>query len=104
MPLHEDNATVIHERIRLDRSDPGLLGVEATIIDHALTPALEGHPCVLPRAGEHGPNGDLPIFPGAKGSKTPASTWTFALPSPEQAGVEARPGTIKLMATFTDVI
>jgi hypothetical protein len=37
MPLHEDNATVIRERIRLERSDPGLLRIESTIIDHALT-------------------------------------------------------------------
>jgi hypothetical protein len=37
MPLHEDNATVIRERIGLDRSDPSLLRTEVTIIDHALT-------------------------------------------------------------------
>jgi len=37
MPLHEDNATVIHERISLDKSDPGLLRIEATVDDHALT-------------------------------------------------------------------
>ena len=37
MPLHEDNATVIHERIRLDKSDPNLLRNEVTIEDHALT-------------------------------------------------------------------
>src|SRR5215470_5847504 len=37
MPLHEDNATVIHERIRLDKSDSNLLRAEFTITDHALT-------------------------------------------------------------------
>src|SRR5215471_12065643 len=37
MPLHEDNATVIHERIRLDKSDPNLLRNEVTVEDHALT-------------------------------------------------------------------
>jgi hypothetical protein len=37
MPLHEDNATIIRERVRLERSDPGLLRIESTIIDHALT-------------------------------------------------------------------
>jgi hypothetical protein len=37
MPLHEDNATVIRERIGLDRSDPNLLRAETTIDDHALT-------------------------------------------------------------------
>jgi hypothetical protein len=37
MPLHEDNATAIHERISLDRSDPGLLRTEITVNDHALT-------------------------------------------------------------------
>jgi len=37
MPLHEDNATVIHERIGLDRSDPNLLRNEVTVEDHALT-------------------------------------------------------------------
>jgi hypothetical protein len=37
MPLHRDNSTVIHERIGLDRSDPGLLRNEVTIDDHALT-------------------------------------------------------------------
>jgi hypothetical protein len=37
IPLHQDNATVIHERISLDKSDPGLLRIEATVDDHALT-------------------------------------------------------------------
>jgi len=37
MPLHEDSATVIHERISLDRTDSGLLRNEVTVEDHALT-------------------------------------------------------------------
>jgi hypothetical protein len=37
MPLHEDSATVIHERISLDKSDPRLLRNEVTVDDHALT-------------------------------------------------------------------
>jgi hypothetical protein len=37
MPLHEDNATVIRERFRLDKSNPNLLRAEITITDHALT-------------------------------------------------------------------
>jgi hypothetical protein len=37
MPLHEDNATVIRERFRLDKSDPNLLRAEITIADHSLT-------------------------------------------------------------------
>ena len=37
MPLHKDNATVIRERLRLDKSDNNLLRFEATITDHSLT-------------------------------------------------------------------
>jgi len=37
MPLHDDNATVIHERFRLDKSNASLLRAEITITDHALT-------------------------------------------------------------------
>jgi hypothetical protein len=37
MPLHQDNATVIHERLGLDKSDPALLRLEITVDDHALT-------------------------------------------------------------------
>ena len=38
-PLHEDNKTVIQERIYLDKSDPGLLRNDITTIDNALTTA-----------------------------------------------------------------
>jgi hypothetical protein len=37
IPLHEDNQTVVKERISLDRSDPNLLHDDMTVIDHALT-------------------------------------------------------------------
>jgi hypothetical protein len=37
MPLHEDNQTVIHERIGLDKSEKTLLRARITIEDHALT-------------------------------------------------------------------
>ena len=37
MPLHEDNQTVIRERIALDKSDKNLLHNQVTIEDHALT-------------------------------------------------------------------
>jgi hypothetical protein len=37
IPLHEDNETVIKERIFLDKADKNLLHDEMTVIDHALT-------------------------------------------------------------------
>jgi hypothetical protein len=37
IPMHEDNQTVITERIYLDKSDPNMLHDEITTIDHALT-------------------------------------------------------------------
>ena len=37
MPLHEDNQTVIHERIGLDKSNKDLLHERMTVEDHALT-------------------------------------------------------------------
>jgi len=37
MPLHEDNETVIHERIGLDKSNKDLLHNRVTVEDHALT-------------------------------------------------------------------
>ena len=37
IPLHEDNETVINERIFLDKADPNLLHDEMTVFDHALT-------------------------------------------------------------------
>jgi hypothetical protein len=37
IPLHEDNQTVIKERIYLDKTDKNLLHNQVTIIDHAFT-------------------------------------------------------------------
>jgi hypothetical protein len=37
MPLHEDNATVIRERIAFDKTNPSLLRIETTITDSSLT-------------------------------------------------------------------
>jgi hypothetical protein len=37
IPLHDDNQTVVKERIALDRANPDLLRDEITTIDHALT-------------------------------------------------------------------
>jgi hypothetical protein len=37
LPLHEDNQTIIKERIYLDKTDPNILRNEVTVIDNALT-------------------------------------------------------------------
>ena len=37
LPLHEDNETVVKERVYLDKADPNLLHDDITVIDHALT-------------------------------------------------------------------
>jgi hypothetical protein len=37
IPLHNDNQTIVRERIYLDKSDPNMLHDEITTIDHALT-------------------------------------------------------------------
>jgi hypothetical protein len=37
LPLHEDNQTVVKERIHLDKADPNTLYDDITVIDHALT-------------------------------------------------------------------
>jgi hypothetical protein len=37
LPLHKDNATIVKERIYLDKGNPNLLHNEITTIDHALT-------------------------------------------------------------------
>jgi hypothetical protein len=37
IPLHEDNETIVRERIYLDKSDPDVFHDEVTVIDHALT-------------------------------------------------------------------
>jgi hypothetical protein len=43
MPFHEDNETVLKERIYLDKANPDVLRDEITTIDHALTPSLGHH-------------------------------------------------------------
>ena len=37
IPLHQDNQTIIRERIYLDKTDPNMLHNEITTFDHALT-------------------------------------------------------------------
>jgi hypothetical protein len=37
MPFHEDNQTVVKERLFLDQANPDALYDEITVIDHALT-------------------------------------------------------------------
>jgi hypothetical protein len=37
IPMHDDNETVVTERIYLDRNDPDMMHNEITIIDHAFT-------------------------------------------------------------------
>jgi hypothetical protein len=37
IPLHEDNLTIVRERIYLDKSDPNIFHDEVMVIDHALT-------------------------------------------------------------------
>jgi hypothetical protein len=37
IPLHEDNETIVKERIYVDKSDPDVFHDEVTVIDHALT-------------------------------------------------------------------
>jgi hypothetical protein len=37
IPLHKDNATIVKERIALDKADPNILRDEITTIDNALT-------------------------------------------------------------------
>ena len=37
IPLHDDNETIVRERLHLDKADRNLLLDEVTVIDHALT-------------------------------------------------------------------
>jgi hypothetical protein len=37
LPLHDDNQTIVKERIYLDKTNPGILYDEETVLDHALT-------------------------------------------------------------------
>jgi len=37
LPLHDDNQTVVKERIYFDKAEPGILHDEITVIDNAFT-------------------------------------------------------------------
>ena len=43
LPFHEDNETVINERIYLDKMDADLLHDDITVMDHALTRPFSAH-------------------------------------------------------------
>ena len=43
LPLHEDAATIVRERIYRDKSNADILHDEVTTIDHALTRAVDRH-------------------------------------------------------------
>jgi hypothetical protein len=51
LPLHDDNQTIVRERISLDRADRDLLRDEITVIDHALT-----RPWTVTRSYRRDPN------------------------------------------------
>ena len=45
IPLHEDNLTIVRERIYLDKSDSNIIHDEVAVIDHALT-----HPWIVTKS------------------------------------------------------
>jgi hypothetical protein len=51
LPLHFDNQSIFKERFHLDKSDPGTLHDEITVIDHALT-----RPWTVDKRYQHNPN------------------------------------------------
>jgi hypothetical protein len=51
LPLHEDNATILKERIFLDKAKPNVLHDQITTIDHALT-----RPWTVTRSYNRDPN------------------------------------------------
>jgi hypothetical protein len=57
LPLHDDNQTVVKERIYLDKSDPDLLHNDLTVIDDALT-----HPWSVAKKYRR-ENAKFPIWP-----------------------------------------
>ena len=69
MPLHQDNATVITERIYLDKDKPDVLHDEITTVDHALTAPWTVTKTIGARATRCGPRWSAP-------SRT--STWSSA--------------------------
>ena len=54
LPLHFDNQSIIKERIHLDKADPNLLHDEITVIDHALTQAVDRRQALRPRSRSAG--------------------------------------------------
>jgi hypothetical protein len=57
IPLHEDNETVVKERIYLDKSDPNVLHDEITTVDHALK-----EPWTVTRSYRRDRNAEWPEF------------------------------------------
>ena len=51
IPLHEDNLSIVRERIFLDRSDPNIFYDEVAVIDHALT-----HPWIVTKSYRRAPD------------------------------------------------
>jgi hypothetical protein len=51
IPLHEDNLTIVRERIYLDNSDPNIFHDEVAVIDHALT-----HPWIVTKSYRREPD------------------------------------------------
>jgi hypothetical protein len=51
IPLHEDNLTVVRERIYLDKSDPNIFHDEVAVTDHALT-----HPWIVTKSYHREPD------------------------------------------------
>jgi hypothetical protein len=51
IPLHEDNLTIVRERIFLDKSDPNIFHDEVAVIDHALT-----HPWIVTKSYHREPD------------------------------------------------
>jgi hypothetical protein len=57
MPFHDDNETVVTERIYLDKSNPNLMHNEMTVFDHALT-----RPWSVHKKYERNPKDKQPVW------------------------------------------
>jgi len=57
LPFHDDNETVVTERIYLDKSNPNLMHNEMTVVDHALT-----HPWSVHKKYERNPKDLQPVW------------------------------------------
>jgi hypothetical protein len=78
IPLHKDNATMVKEKIYLDKASPNILRDEVTVIDNALT-----HPWTVMQAYRR-----LPI-PGRTGAKSIVPTTTIMSRSPRRTTCSA---------------